>query len=264
MVYADALSNMYHATAVREVHKGQAMEVANKYLSILEDGTLPLQKDIVLETLAQAVADFNEIETVDGDYPKVGIVGEIYVKYNSFGNNRVVEWLMDQGIEVIVPSFAEFFVAWFPSIKAKVQAHIKKPDLLWLLAPVLNKYTQALQNRVEAVMEGFRYYRPAHTIQDVAQKAQEIVSLAHQYGESWLIAGEIGEFIKHGIPNVLCLQPFGCIANQVIAKGVTKRMREKFPQLNLLYLDCDAGTSEVNFVNRLYFFINPAKASLAT
>ena len=70
--------------------------------------------------------------------------------------------------------------------------------------------------------------------------------------------------MKHGIPNVLCLQPFGCIANQVIAKGVTKRMKEKFPQLNLLYLDCDAGTSEVNFVNRLYFFINHAKASLAT
>ncbi|MCP4543092.1 MAG: CoA activase [Chloroflexi bacterium] len=264
MIYADALRDMYHATAVREVNKGQALEVANKYLAILEDGTLPLQKGIVLETLGQAVADFNKIETIDGHYPKVGIVGEIYIKYNSFGNNRVVEWLMDQGIEVIVPSFAEFFVAWFPSIKAKVKANIKRPDILWLLAPVLNKYTQALQNHVETVMEEFRYYRPSHTIQDVAKKAQEIVDLAHQYGESWLIAGEIGEFMAHGIPNVLCLQPFGCIANQVIAKGVTKRMKEKFPQLNLLYLDCDAGTSEVNFVNRLYFFINHARASMAT
>jgi predicted CoA-substrate-specific enzyme activase len=262
MLYADALSDMYHATAVREVHKGQALKVANRYLAILEDGVLPLQRDVVLETLARAVADFNQIETTDRLYPKVGIVGEIYLKYNSFGNNRVVEWLMGQGIEVIVPAFAEFFVAWFPSVKAKVEANLRRPDILWLLAPLLGKYAQALQNRVEAVMEEFRFYRPSHTIQDMAQKAQEIVSLAHQYGESWLIAGEIGEFVAHGVPNVLCLQPFGCIANQVVARGMAKRMKERYPQLNLLFLDSDAGTSEVNFLNRLYFFANHAQASL--
>jgi predicted nucleotide-binding protein (sugar kinase/HSP70/actin superfamily) len=78
-----------------------------------------------------------------------------------------------------------------------------------------------------------------------------------------LIAGEIGEFVEHGVPNVLCLQPFGCIANQVIAKGVAKRMKEKYPPLNLLFLDADAGTSEVNFFNRLYFFVNHAKTPLA-
>jgi predicted nucleotide-binding protein (sugar kinase/HSP70/actin superfamily) len=262
MVYADALSAMYHATAVRELNKGEALQVADKYLSILEDGTLPLHRDRMLETLGRAVADFDGIETTNRDYPQVGIVGEIYVKYNSFGNHRVVEWLMDQGIEAIVPSFAEYFLASFVSTKVGVRSNLKRPGLLWFLSPVLNKYTQALLDDVEAITSEFRYHRPYHTVQDVAQKAEKIVELTHQYGEGWLIAGEIGLFVEHGVPNVLCLQPFGCIANQVIARGVSKRMKEKYPQLNLLFLDADAGTSEVNFLNRLYFFVNHARASL--
>ena len=110
-------------------------------------------------------------------------------------------------------------------------------------------------------MQGYRFYHPHHDIQDIARKAKEIVSLNHQYGESWLIAGEIGSFVKDGINNVLCLQPFGCIANHVIAKGVQKRMKEMYPQLNLIFLDADAGVSEVNFFNRMHFFINNAKTA---
>ena len=120
---------------------------------------------------------------------------------------------------------------------------------------------QAFLDDVAAVMGGFRYYRPHHTIQDIAQKAQEIVALTHQYGEQWLIAGEIGEFVKDGVQDVLCLQPFGCIANQVVAKGVAKRLKEKYSRLNLLFLDLDAGVSEVNYFNRLHFFINHAKSA---
>ncbi|MBU0702679.1 MAG: 2-hydroxyacyl-CoA dehydratase, partial [Chloroflexi bacterium] len=263
MVYADGLSAMYHATAVRELRGGQALELADKYLALLEHGDMDLDRTSVLETLGNAVADFNKVETTDQEYPKVGVVGEIYVKYNSFGNHGVVQWLMDQGIEVIVPSFAEFFLASFVSVKAKVKSNLKRPDIFWFLSPVLDKYTQALLDSVEAIMSEFRYHRPFHTIQYIAQKAKDILALTHQYGESWLIAGEIGGFVEHGVPNVLCLQPFGCIANQVVAKGVAKRMKEKYPRLNLLFLDADAGTSEVNFVNRLYFFINHAQASLA-
>ena len=94
---------------------------------------------------------------------------------------------------------------------------------------------------------------------DAEQRAQEIVTLNHQYGEGWLIAGEIATFAREGINNVLCLQPFGCIANHVIAKGVHKRIKELYPQINLLFLDADAGVSEVNFFNRMHFFVNHAK-----
>ena len=93
----------------------------------------------------------------------------------------------------------------------------------------------------------------------IANQAQQILSLNHQYGESWLIAGEVADFANSGIDNVLCLQPFGCIANHVIAKGAEKKMRELYPQLNILFLDADAGNSEANFFNRLHFFVDHAK-----
>ena len=107
---------------------------------------------------------------------------------------------------------------------------------------------------------GYRYYRPHHNILAVADHAKEILSLNHQYGEGWLIAGEIAAYARDGVPNVLCLQPFGCIANHIVAKGVQKKLQEKYPQLNLLFLDADAGVSEVNFFNRMHFFANHAKA----
>ncbi|MDR0687118.1 MAG: hypothetical protein LBF55_00330, partial [Prevotellaceae bacterium] len=86
---------------------------------------------------------------------------------------------------------------------------------------------------------------------------------AHQYGEGWLIPGEISAFASEGINNVISLQPFGCIANQIISKGVEKRMKDKYPKLNLLFLDFDAGTSEVNVFNRLYFMVKAAKEEAA-
>jgi predicted CoA-substrate-specific enzyme activase len=257
--YADAISAMYYATAVRELHKGEALALANKHLVPLENGTLPLNRASVLETLGEVVADFNRVETKDRDYPKVGILGEIYVKYNSFSNNRVAQWLMDQEIEVTIPPLLEFFSGWFVSAGVQIRSNLKRLNILWLLALGLRRYVQGFLDDVAAVMGEFRYYRPHHTVQDIAQKAREIVVLAHQYGEGWLIAGEIGEFVKSGVENVLCLQPFGCIANQVVVKGVAKRLKEKHPRLNLLCLDVDAGTSEVNFFNRMHFFINHAK-----
>lgn len=153
----------------------------------------------------------------------------------------------------------EFFSSWIISVQEGVRSNIRKPDILWLLSFVANNRVQAFLDDVDAIMKGFRYYRPQHSIQHIAEKAQEIVSLTHQYGEGWAIAGGIGTLVEDGVQNVLCLQPFGCIANHVVAKGVGNRLKEKHPQLNLLFLDIDAGTSEVNFFNRMHFFVDHAK-----
>jgi predicted CoA-substrate-specific enzyme activase len=260
IIYSDILSTMYHATAIRELHKGEALDLANRYLLPLEKGALSLNRDSVLATLEKAVADFNDIETNDRDYPIVGLVGEIYLKYNSFGNNQIVQWFWDQDIEVIVPPLMEFFSQWVINVEERAQANVERADMLRrLLSFAANKYLHAFLGDVDAAMKRFRYYRPSHTIQNIAKKAQEIVSLTHQYGEGWLIAGEIGTFVEDGVLNVLCLQPFGCIANHVVAKGVGTRLKEKYPQLNLLFLDIDAGISEVNLFNRLHFFIDHAR-----
>jgi predicted CoA-substrate-specific enzyme activase len=263
MAFTDALSDMYHSSAIREKHKGAARKVADKYLTPFMNGTLSLDKTTLLETLDQAVADFNSLNITHRDYPKVGIVGEIYVKYNLFSNNHVAEWLMEQDIEVVMPTFLEFFAGGLVSQDISVKTHLKKPNLLWMLSALGMKLVRGYLDKVNGIMQKYHLYHPHPDIQDIARRAEDILSLNHQYGEGWLIAGEIASFVKGGVQNVLCLQPFGCIANHVIAKGVQKRIKELYPQVNLLFLDADAGVSEVNFFNRMHFFINHAKNALA-
>jgi predicted nucleotide-binding protein (sugar kinase/HSP70/actin superfamily) len=264
MMYTDALSAMYYATATREIHKGLARRLADHYLGLFMNGDLPLERDSPLQVLSRAVAEFNTVETVDRDYPKAGIVGEIYVKYNSFSNNEVAHWLMSQEVEVIVPPMLEFFAGSIIAQDHGVKTFVKRPGILWLLAlwgrGVLNKYL----NEFDQVMKDFRHYRPHHNIREIARKAEELVTLNHQYGEGWLIAGEVATFVEEGVPNVLCLQPFGCIANHVVAKGVQKRIKERYLEVNLIFLDADAGVSEVNFFNCMHFFVDHAKKAHKT
>jgi predicted nucleotide-binding protein (sugar kinase/HSP70/actin superfamily) len=263
MMFNDALSDMYHSTVIREKHKGETQAVADKYLNRYMDGTIPVTKTALLEWLERAVQDFNAIETQPGEHPRVGIVGEIYVKYNAFSNNHVAQWLMDQGLEVVMPSFFEFFDSGLVSSDYAVKTHIKKRDGAWLLNVLGQKLAGSYLREFDAVMHGYRRYHQHKSIHDVAANAQEILSLNHQYGEGWLIAGEVASFARDGVQNVLCLQPFGCIANHVIAKGVQKRLQEKYPHLNLLFLDADAGVSEVNFFNRMHFFVNHARTAVS-
>jgi predicted CoA-substrate-specific enzyme activase len=261
MMFNDALSDMYHSTIVREKQKGETQAVADRYINWFMDGSIPLTKTALLAALERAVQDFNAIEVLPGTHPRVGIVGEIYVKYNAFSNNHVAQWLMDQGIEVVMPSFFEFFDGGLISEDHGVKTHVKKRDAYWLFTVLGEKLVEYYLRQFDAVMRNYRYYHPHHAIREVAERAQEILSLNHQYGEGWLIAGEVASLALDGVQNVLCLQPFGCIANHVIAKGVQKRLQEKYPQLNLLFLDADAGVSEVNFFNRMHFFVNHARSA---
>jgi len=258
-VYSDSISAMYYATAVREKIKGQAQALADRLLAPVAKGRMVFSREATLKRLEQAVVAFNKISTSAGSFPKAGILGEIYVKFNDFSNNRVAQWLTDQKIEVIVPPLLEFFAGWFVNAGTQVREHIRGYDLQWVLSKVLDKYVHSFLDEVEAVRAKFKHYHPNHSIKDIANRAKDIVALTHQYGEGWLIAGEIGELFHQGVKNVLCLQPFGCIANQVVAKGVEKRMKERYPGLNLLFLDLDAGVSEVNYFNRMYFFVDHAQ-----
>jgi predicted nucleotide-binding protein (sugar kinase/HSP70/actin superfamily) len=259
MMFTDALSELYFASAIREQNPGDARRIADNYLKRYEEGSLPITRNTLFDALEMAVNDFNTIPTKDQNFPKAGIVGEIYVKYNAFSNNNVAHWLMDQDIEVVLPPMLEFFAGGLVSLDNGVRTQVKQPDLLWLLSFLGKRLINNFLGNVSEIMSRFHYHRPHHRIQDIAKRAQEIVTLNHQYGEGWLIAGEIATFAKDGINNVLCLQPFGCIANHVIAKGVHKRIKELYPQINLLFLDADAGVSEVNFFNRMHFFVNHAK-----
>jgi predicted CoA-substrate-specific enzyme activase len=262
MMFTDTLSDMYYSTVIREIRKGDSQRVANRYLQDFMEGKIRTEKSSLLDAIERAVVDFNAIEVDDQVYPKAGIVGEIYVKYNAFSNNHAAQWLMDQGVEVVMPTFLEFFAGGLIHTEHSVRTNLERHDILWLLCLLGRQVLRGYLNEVHQIMKNYRRFHRHPDIETIAKNAEEILSLNHQYGESWLIAGEVGSFVKNGINNVLCLQPFGCIANHIIAKGAEKKMKEIYPQLNLLFLDADAGISEVNFFNRMHFFVNHAKTAV--
>ncbi len=264
VMYTDSLSEMYHSTAVREKNKGDAWRTADLFLSRLMSGEIQLEQKSLLQSLDEAVTEFNAIEVEDKDYPKVGLVGEIYVKYNAFSNNYAADWLMKHGIEVVLPTFIEFFAGGIVGVQNKVRTFIQRHNLQWLLTYYGDLLISRNLEKFGDVLHRFRRRRPHQNIHEIARKAKEIISLNHQYGEGWLIAGEIASFVHSGVENVLCLQPFGCIANHIVAKGVQNSMLAEYPQLNLLFLDADAGVSEVNYFNRMHFFINRAKTGFSS
>lgn len=261
MPYADAISTMYYYTAVRETKKGEALALANKYIALHP-------KDFSLKAtdklLKQAVVEFNAIETKDLYLPKAGLVGEIYVKYNNFANGDVCDWLMAKGVEVIVPPVFDFFVQKVISEQVNKEKHAREVSFLGYYGSKLSeKLIDARIDSINQIMSKFKGFRPAHHIRHIAENASKIISLTNQFGEAWLLPGEIATFTEEGVNNVLCLQPFGCIANHIIARGIETRLKTRYSDLNLLYLDMDAGASEVNTINRLEFFVRSAKDSIS-
>jgi predicted CoA-substrate-specific enzyme activase len=259
MLYADCISKMYYTTVPREKIKGGAAWLRDKYI----EEALPFagKKDIrgLLKLLKKAVDEFNDMALDKAEVPRIGIVGEIYVKYNAFGNKNVVNWLVGQGVEVVVPSLVNFFLQFFANYKINIKQNIEQAGSSKLLVDLMYLLVDRYMKKVESVAEKFKYYRHFTNIYTDAEKASKTVNLAAQFGEGWLIPAEIANFAEEGVYNVVSLQPFGCIANHVISKGVEKRLKTLFPKMNMLFLDLDSGASDVNILNRLHFMIKGAE-----
>ena len=260
MLFADSLFNMYNTTAFREINKGQSMRLLQEYHSKVRCAIENWDVSQVLKILKEAINEFNNISIKEGNFPRIGIVGEIYVKFNPQGNNHLVEWLIEQEVEVVIPPLIEFFLQSFINHKANEKYNVKKYGKSKLKSFVIEKYVHFMLRKFNKVMKEFRFYKPFLKITDLAENAEKVLSLVNQYGEGWLIPGEIVTFAESGINNILCLQPFGCLANHIVARGVEKKIKEMHPELNLLFLDMDADTSEVNSLNRLHFLLEGARS----
>jgi predicted nucleotide-binding protein (sugar kinase/HSP70/actin superfamily) len=259
VTYADSISAMYHACAVREETPGSAWKLANTFMDALKDPHLKIRPGDLQALLKQAVQSFNSIPVRGGSYPAVGIVGEIYVKLNPFGGGGVVPWLIEQGIEVILPPLTEYFTSNFVNWDIDLKQHLLRPDWVYAISRLVEKPMDHYIQHIDHIMQDFHFHRPAQSIWHMARKASQVLDLTNHYGEGWLIPGGIATLMESNVKNILCLQPFGCIANHVVAKGIQNRLKALYPEMNLLFLDCDAGNSEVNFFNRMHFFLHQTR-----
>ena len=258
LLYSDCLAKFYYASVVREKEKGMAKRLLDYYMNAAIKAIQENNANKIWDNLSAAAQAFDEI-VLEKETPQIGIVGEIYLKFNPFAQKDITSWLTEQGIEVIPPLLTDFFMQSFVNAKANKDQKLTKgnlPDIAirWIYNKVEKQF-----NRANTISRQFRYFMPFESIFSKAEEANKVISLCAQFGEGWLLPGEILSMSKQGVRHVISLQPFGCIANHIVAKGMEKRIKDLYPGINLLSLDFDSGVSDVNIRNRILLFIDNLK-----
>ena len=194
--------------------------------------------------------------------PKVGIVGEILVKYMPLANNNLVELLEREGAEAVVPDLMDFlnYSVYNSDYRHK---YLGKGMLSQIIADVGVKAIYALRKPALDALKKSRRFAPPPSIQEIAELAKPMLSIGNQYGEGWFLTGEMAELISAGTPNIVCIQPFACLPNHVVGKGVIKALKTRYPQANVVAVDYDPGASEVNQLNRIKLMLSSAQKAMA-
>ena len=215
------------------------------------------------QSIYDIVDDFEKIELDTSIVkPKVGIVGEVLIKYHPFGNNFVADKLEEEGAEVILPDFMGF-VKFIATHKITFNQLIKTDAVKAKLFKTAIKLIDLLEKPVVSALKKSKkgYLLPCN-IWELEEKVNDILSIGNQTGEGWFLTAEMIEYIEHGIPNIVCVQPFACLPNHVVGKGVIKTIRSKFPEANISPIDYDPGASEANQTNRIKLLMTVAKDNL--
>ena len=210
----------------------------------------------------QIIREFDEVPIhEDMHKPRVGIVGEILVKYAPAANNHLVELLEAEGAEAVVPDLLDFMLYCFYNqiYKADYLGTSRKAALvsrmgIWVL--------EKLRGQAVKAFEQSRHFTPPVSIYKIVEYAEPIVNIGNQTGEGWFLTGEMVELIHSGVNNIVCTQPFACLPNHVVGKGVIKELRKRFPLSNIVAIDYDPGASEVNQLNRIKLMLSTAQKNL--
>lgn len=258
LLYADCISRFYHASVVREQEKGQAVALREQYLlagsELIRQGRRKELYPLIREAARDFTAICRPISTA-----RVGVVGEIYLKFNPYAQRHVVQWLIDHGIEVVPPLLTPFFTQSLINLRTRWQSLVSRR---WLPDAALNWLQSLIQRRIDhanRLAAAFPYFIPIENTSELAELGGKVINLNAQFGEGWLIPAEILSYARMGITHVVSLQPFGCIANHIVQKGIENKVRRLAPEVSLLSLDFDSSVSDVNIANRLLLFIDNLK-----
>ena len=259
-LYGDLLQTLLHKNRAYEINKGETNKLYSKWLKKCKKLTCNSTKKEFNSSLYEIVNDFEKIKlNTKIQKPKVGIVGEILIKYHPFGNNYAEELLEKEGAEVVMPElmgFVKYVIKNTPISSnllktSKIKANIFQM-VLDFVSVVEKDYTKALLSSKKG------YLKPCN-IDELSTKVEDILSTGNQTGEGWLLTAEMVEFIEEGVSNIICLQPFACLPNHIVGKGVIKTIRSKYRDANITAVDYDPGASSTNQTNRIKLLMTVAK-----
>ena len=256
-VYGDALMRCLYRVRPYEKVPGSANALYEKWNAICCDA---LERSSFIEfsrNCKQLVDDFDKLEITNVRKPRVGIVGEILVKYHPGANNNLVDIIEAEGAEAVVPDLLGFFLYTMYDTEfnyVNLATSLKSAVIGRTLIKLLEYYQLPLTRALNASR---RFEAPVH-IDKLGELTAPILSLGNTTGEGWFLTAEMLELIHSGVPNILCLQPFACLPNHVTGKGMIKKIRELYPMANISPIDYDPGASEVNQLNRIKLMLSVA------
>ena len=259
IIYGDLLQNVTNRMRPYELIPGSTDKLYEKWLQKCKD---ELDHGNFLQyrkTIQQLVKEFDAIPLVPNLWkPKVGVVGEILVEYHPVANNHLEQVLAREGAEVVMPELANFML--YMAFDG-----ITRHDILdgsWLRkvgAQMFIKVADFFMDPMRKALAKSKHFTSPISIYKVAELAAQHVSLGNMAGEGWLLPGEMTKLMEEGVRNVVCLQPWACLPNHILGKGVFREIRRSYEDANLVAMDCDAGASEVNQLNRLKLMLSVAK-----
>jgi len=262
-IFGDLMQKVLYKNRVYEKNPGETQKLYDLWMARIKDFLKNGNYNKYKTYLHQIVRDFEKIEWIPNlQKPKVGIVGEILIKYHPFGNNSVIDKLEEEGAEVIMPDLMGF-IYYVLTNKITLNTLIKTNRTASYIARVAIRLLEILSKPYKAaLLESKKGYLPPTNIWELQHNVKNILSIGNQTGEGWFLTAEMVEYIEHNIPNIICAQPFACLPNHVVGKGVIKSIREKYPNANISPIDYDPGASETNQTNRIKLLMTVAKDNL--
>lgn len=263
VLYGDLLQKLSNRNRPYEINKGETDKLFDKWMEKCKSLTI---KSTIFEfnkSVYEMVEEFEKIKLNENLVkPKVGIVGEILIKYHPFGNNNVVKLLEAEGAEAIMPDFMGFvkFMATHKiTFNELLKTNSSKAGIFKFAIKLIDKLEGPTRKALAKSKKG---YLPPCDIWHLEEKVNEILSIGNQTGEGWYLTAEMVEYIENGVSNIICVQPFACLPNHVVGKGVIKTIRKMYPNANISPIDYDPGASKSNQVNRIKLLLTVANDNL--
>ncbi|MBC1897059.1 2-hydroxyacyl-CoA dehydratase [Listeria booriae] len=260
----DGLDRMLYKTRPYERVAGSANKLHRHFIEAGKEMLANYSPSAYAKFCREMVEAFDQIPLTKEVKPKVGVVGEILVKFHPGANNDIVGVIEEEGGEAVVPDFVDFllYCCYDSHFAANTfgMSKVKSFAKHSIAIPVINKYRKPMSDALRASK---RFTAPEN-IEVIAEKASQLLSLGNKMGEGWFLTGEMIELLDSDVPNIACLQPFACLPNHITGRGMIKGLKKMYPAANIMSIDYDAGSSSVNQLNRIKLMLSIAKKQLET
>ena len=261
ILYGDLFERVVYRTRPYELEKGQIDALHEEWLKKVEGNVRNGSLTQFNRNMKKIIKDFDTVPISNEVKPKVGVVGEILVKYSPTANNDIVRLLEAEGAEAVVPDLIGF-------MNYSLYNQIWKYDNMGMpkknknLAEMAIKLIEVVEKPMDKALRASERFTGIHSIYQLAEDASKILSIGNHTGEGWFLTGEMIDLLKTGVNNIVCMQPFGCLPNHVVGKGVIKELRHQYPKSNIAAIDYDPGVSIVNQLNRIRLMMATANKQL--